>query len=117
MVPSSSSSSSSPSPSPAAAAHRQRPPEVRRVRKQKLEEVLEQVQWVIEMLRDTDADLGTPLSEVETPPGSGVHDVGDDAATSSMVSDSDYETTQVSRDHRDPSRRLLQLNRDLGLFF
>jgi hypothetical protein len=115
MVPSSSSSSSSPSPSPAAAAHRQRPPEVRRVRKQKLEEVLEQVQW--EMLRDTDADLGTPLSEVETPPGSGVHDVGDDAATSSVVSDSDYETTQVSRDRRDPSRRLLQLNRDLGLFF
>ncbi|GJN33753.1 hypothetical protein PR202_gb22376 [Eleusine coracana subsp. coracana] len=98
MEPSSSSTTTS---SPSSAARR-RPLGMRRVRKQKLEEVLEQVQRAIEMLRDTDADLGFPLSEidaVEAPPESGdrmgSRDDGDDAVTSSVATDSDYETTQM----------------------
>ncbi|TVU09870.1 hypothetical protein EJB05_43367, partial [Eragrostis curvula] len=97
----SSSSSTPPSPSPAAAARR-RSPGTRRVRKQKLEEVLEQVQRAIEMLRDAETDLGVPLSgidAVEASPGNrgsmGGRDDGDDAATSSAAGDSDYETAEL----------------------
>ncbi|CAD6224616.1 unnamed protein product [Miscanthus lutarioriparius] len=79
-------------------------PEVRRVRKRALEEVLEQVQRAVEMLRDADADLGVSLSEdtaaAPAPPEGedrkgdvGVD--GDDVATSSVASDSDYETAQM----------------------
>ncbi|KAF8677795.1 hypothetical protein HU200_046464 [Digitaria exilis] len=55
-----------PSPSSSSpAAARRWSPEVRRVRKRALEEVLEQVQRAVEMLRDADADLGVSLSESE----------------------------------------------------
>ncbi|RCV12036.1 hypothetical protein SETIT_2G235800v2 [Setaria italica] len=92
-----------PSPSSSSpAAERRRSPEVRRVRKRALEEVLEQVQRAVEMLRDADADLGTSLSEdtAAAPPEgedrkAGVGDDADDAASSSVASDSDYETTQM----------------------
>lgn len=74
------------------------------MRKRALEEVLEQVQRAVEMLRDADADLGVSLSEdTAAAPQEGEDrkgDVGDDgdvAATSSVFSDSDYETAQVSR--------------------
>lgn len=79
-------------------------PEVRRVRKRALEEVLEQVQRAVEMLRDADADLGVSLSgDTAAAPPEGEDrrgDVGvdgDDVATSSVASDSDYETAQVSK--------------------
>jgi len=100
MEPSPTSSSSSP------AVARRLLPEVRRVRKRALEEVLEQVQRAVEMLRDADADLGVSLSEdTAAAPPEGEEDRkgdvgvdGDDVATSSSVaSDSDYETAQVSR--------------------
>lgn len=73
------------------------------MRKRALEEVLEQVQRAVEMLRD--ADLGASLSEdaaVAAAPEredrkGGVGDEADDAATPSVASDSDYETAQVSR--------------------
>ncbi|KAF8677791.1 hypothetical protein HU200_037785 [Digitaria exilis] len=94
-----------PSPSSSSpAAARRWSPEVRRVRKRALEEVLEQVQRAVEMLRDADADLGVSLSESEdaaaaAPEGEdregGVGDGADDAATSSVASDSDYETAQM----------------------
>ncbi|RLM87079.1 hypothetical protein C2845_PM04G18450 [Panicum miliaceum] len=84
-------SPSSSSPPPA----RRWSPEVRRVRKQALEEVLEQVQRAVEMLRDGDPDLGVPLlSEGEDRKG-GTGDDADDGATSSVASDSDYETAQA----------------------
>lgn len=74
------------------------------MRKRALEEVLEQVQRAVEMLRDADADLAVSLSEdtaAAAPEGEGhgggVGDGGDDAATSSVASDSDYETAQVRR--------------------
>ncbi|CAN6167251.1 unnamed protein product [Urochloa humidicola] len=96
MEPSPSSSSSSPPPA------RQWSPEVRRVRKRALEEVLEQVQRAVEMLRDADADLGASLAEdTAAPPPEGedrkggAGDDADDAATSSVASDSDYETAQM----------------------
>lgn len=73
------------------------------MRKQKLEEALEQVQQAIEMLRDTEADIGVSFSDVdavEALPDSrarmGGRGNGDDEVTSSVASDSDYETTQVS---------------------
>ncbi|CAN6182576.1 unnamed protein product [Urochloa humidicola] len=96
MEPSPSSSSSSPPPA------RQWSPEVRRVRKRALEEVLEQVQRAVEMLRDADADLGASLADdAAAPPLEGedrkgrAGDDADDAATSSVASDSDYETAQM----------------------
>ncbi|EER96885.1 uncharacterized protein LOC8063723 [Sorghum bicolor] len=98
MEPSPTSSSSSP------AVARRLLPEVRRVRKRALEEVLEQVQRAVEMLRDADADLGVSLSEdTAAVPPEGEEDRkgdvgvdGDDVATSSSVaSDSDYETAQM----------------------
>ena len=76
------------------------------MRKRALEEVLEQVQRAVEMLRDADADLGVSLSEdTAAAPPEGEEDRkghvgvdGDDVATSaSVASDSDYETAQVSR--------------------
>jgi len=74
------------------------------VRKRALEEVLEQVQRAVEMLRDADADLGVSLSgDTAAAPPEGEDrrgDVGvdgDDVATSSVASDSDYETAQVSK--------------------
>ncbi|CAN6204717.1 unnamed protein product [Urochloa humidicola] len=92
--------SSSSSPPPA----RRWSPEVRRVRKRALEDVLEQVQRAVEMLRDADADLGASLAEdAAAPPPEGedrkggAGDDADDAGTSSVASDSDYETAQVSR--------------------
>ncbi|OEL22946.1 hypothetical protein BAE44_0016037 [Dichanthelium oligosanthes] len=90
-----------PSPSTSPAAARRWSPEVRRVRKRALEEVLEQVQRAVEMLRDTDADLGVSLSDdtaAAPPEGEDrMGGVGDDAdaATSSVASDSDYETAQM----------------------
>ncbi|KAF8781124.1 hypothetical protein HU200_001101 [Digitaria exilis] len=94
-----------PSPSSSSpAAARRWSPEVRRVRKRALEEVLEQVQRAVEMLRDADADFGVSLSESEdaaaaAPEGEdregGVGDGADDAAKSSVASDSDYETAQM----------------------
>lgn len=72
------------------------------MRKRALEEVLEQVQRAVEMLRDADADLGVSLSEdtAAAPPEGedrkgdvGVD--GDGVATSSVASDSDYETAQM----------------------
>jgi hypothetical protein len=98
-------------------------PEVRRVRKRALEEVLEQVQRAVEMLRDADADLGVSLSEdTAAAPPEGEEDRkghvgvdGDDVATSaSVASDSDYETAQVSRRRLDPSRVLLGTSRVPG---
>ncbi|KAG0544051.1 hypothetical protein BDA96_02G241600 [Sorghum bicolor] len=98
MEPSPTSSSSSP------AVARRLLPEVRRVRKRALEEVLEQVQRAVEMLRDADADLGVSLSEdTAAAPPEGEEDRkghvgvdGDDVATSaSVASDSDYETAQM----------------------
>ncbi|CAN6217981.1 unnamed protein product [Urochloa humidicola] len=90
--------SSSSSPPPA----RRWSPEVRRVRKRALEEVLEQVQRAVEMLRDADADLGASLAEDAAAPPlegedrkGGACDDADDAATSSVASDSDYETAQM----------------------
>ncbi|CAL5081837.1 unnamed protein product [Urochloa decumbens] len=92
-------SPSSSSPPPPA---RRRSPEVRRVRKRALEEVLEQVQRAVEMLRDTDADLGASLADDASAPPPEVEDRkgdagddADDAATSSVTSDSDYETDQM----------------------
>ncbi|KAJ1290008.1 hypothetical protein BS78_02G209000 [Paspalum vaginatum] len=78
-------------------------PEVRRVRKRALEEVLEQVQRAVELLRDANDDLGVSLSEdTKAPPPEGedheggVSGDGDDAATSSSVSsDADHETAQM----------------------
>jgi hypothetical protein len=103
-----SSTSSSP------AVERRLSPEVRRVRKRELKEALEQVQRAVEMLRDADADLGVSLSEETTaapPEGEDREaDVGANgygAETSSVASDSDYETAQVSRRRPDPSRVLL----------
>ncbi|PUZ71062.1 hypothetical protein GQ55_2G284700 [Panicum hallii var. hallii] len=92
-------SPSSSSPPPA----RRWPPEVRRVRKRALEEVLEQVQRAVEMLRDADPDLGVSLLSEDTgaapPEGEdrkgGTGDDADDGATSSVASDSDYETAQM----------------------
>ena len=82
--------------------------------KRALEELLEQVQRAVEMLRDADADLAISLSEetaVASPEAEDRKDDvgidGDDMATSSVASDSDYETTQVSRRRLDPSRTLL----------
>ncbi|CAD6218909.1 unnamed protein product [Miscanthus lutarioriparius] len=92
----------SPTSSSSPAVARRLSPEVRRVRKRALEEVLEQVQRAVEMLRDADADLGVSLSEdtAAAPPEGedrrgdvGVD--GDDVATSSVASDSDYETAQM----------------------
>ena len=91
------------------------------MRKRALEEVLEQVQRAVEMLRDADADLGVSLSEdtAAAPPEGedrrgdvGVD--GDDVATSSVASDSDYETAQVSRGRLVPSRVLLGTSRVPG---
>ena len=93
------------------------------MRKRALEEVLEQVQRAVEMLRDADADLGVSLSEdtaaAPAPPEGedrkgdvGVD--GDDVATSSVASDSDYETAQVSRGRLVPSRVLLGTSRVPG---
>ncbi|WVZ65230.1 hypothetical protein U9M48_014632 [Paspalum notatum var. saurae] len=87
---------------PPAAAYRWSP-EVRRVRKRALEEVLEQVQRAVELLRDANDDLGVSLSEdTKAPPpegedhGGDAGDDGDDAATSSSVaSDADHETAQM----------------------
>jgi len=72
------------------------------VRKRELKEALEQVQRAVEMLRDADADLGVSLSEETTaapPEGEDREaDVGANgygAETSSVASDSDYETAQM----------------------
>jgi len=72
------------------------------VPKRALEELLEQVQRAVEMLRDADADLAISLSEetaVASPEAEDRKDDvgidGDDMATSSVASDSDYETTQM----------------------
>jgi len=94
----------SPSSSPPPPARRWSP-EVRRVRKRALEEVLEQVQRAVEMLSDADPDLGVSLlsEDAAAPPPEGedrkggAGDDADDGATSSVASDSDYETAQVSR--------------------
>lgn len=73
------------------------------MRKRALQEVLEQVQRAVEMLRDADADLAASLTEdaAATAPPEGEDrkgDVGvdgDDVATPSVASDSDYETAQM----------------------
>ncbi|PWZ14484.1 hypothetical protein Zm00014a_037683 [Zea mays] len=77
-------------------------PEVRRVPKRALEELLEQVQRAVEMLRDADADLAISLSEETAAASPEAEDRKDDVgvdgdgmATSSVASDSDYETTQM----------------------
>ncbi|RLN32988.1 hypothetical protein C2845_PM03G00200 [Panicum miliaceum] len=94
-----------PSPSSSSPPRARRwPPEVRRVRKRALEEVLEQVQRAVEMLRDADPDLGASLLSEDSaaaPPegedrkGGSTGDDADDGATSSVASDSDYETAQM----------------------
>lgn len=73
------------------------------MRKRALEEVLEQVQRAVEMLRDADYDLGVSLSgDTTAPPPEGDgnkgdvgNDGGDDAATLSVASDADHDTAQM----------------------
>jgi len=74
------------------------------VRKRALEEVLEQVQRAVEMLRDAeDPDLGVSVLSGDTAAAptegegreGGAGDDADDGATSSVASDSDYETAQM----------------------
>ena len=75
------------------------------MRKRALEEVLEQVQRAVEMLRDAeDPDLGVSVLSGDTAAAptegegreGGAGDDADDGTTSSVASHSDYETAQVS---------------------